>query len=163
MKNPTLYFLLLILTVFGTVCTNNDAQNKFEALAYALPSNYTETDFQGNTVREDSDDWRISPFYLGLVDVEPIFPNPIGYGNNATLDVNVNGVSFSSIMEVGYLTEANNFIDLQILDVASDFEILSFTINTNQFGTATAARGIHRLLLIDGNQRIISYGDLLIE
>ena len=50
------------------------------------------------------------------------------------------------------------------MDITSDFEFVSFLINTRQFGsTAEQARGIHRMLLFDGNQRLITYGDLLIQ
>ena len=145
-------------------CTNDDAQLKFETQAYVEPSNFTETDGTGNIVREDADDWRISPLYIGLADVFPIFPNPVLYGSTAELEVELSGAPVSSALELGFLTETNNWVSLQSLDVTSDFEIFSFRVDTRQFGaSAEQARGLHRILLFDGNQRMISYGDILIQ
>ncbi|MGB0346578.1 MAG: hypothetical protein ACPGGA_03775 [Balneolaceae bacterium] len=152
-------FYLLIVS-----CTNDDAQQKFESQAYGEASNYTETNFQGDIVRADSDDWRISPLYVGLASVQPVFPNPVQYGSNINLEVELNGAPVSTIIELGYLNESNAWFPLQIQDITSDFELVTFFINTRQFGnSAEQARGIHRLLLFDGNQRLISYGDLLIQ
>lgn len=152
-------FYLLIVS-----CTNDDAQQKFESQAYGEASNYTETNFQGDIVRADSDDWRISPLYVGLASVQPVFPNPVQYGSNINLEVELNGAPVSTIIELGYLNESNAWFPLQIQDITSDFELVTFFVNTRQFGnSAEQARGIHRLLLFDGNQRLISYGDLLIQ
>ena len=163
-KNYSSIFLLAIISVAFNNCTNDDAQKKFETQAYGEPSNYTETTFQGDIVQIDNDDWRISPLYIGLADVRPIFPNPVQYGSNINLDVEINGAPVGSIIELGYLNNSNNWFPLQVMDITSDFEFVSFLINTRQFGsTAEQARGIHRMLLFDGNQRLITYGDLLIQ
>lgn len=163
-KNTFLFPVLSLLLMLLLSCSNNDAQNKFEALAYSEPSGITETDYHGEVIRTDSDDWRISPFYLGLAEVDPLFPNPVLYGSTANLEVRINGAPLSSYVELGYLSETNLWIPLQTLDVTSDYEFLVFSIDTRQFGnTGEQARGIYRLLVFDGNQRMISYGDILIE
>ena len=161
--------LLQFITVFGLVflsgCSNNDAQNQFEAQAYSTPFNVTETDFQGNVVRLDSDDWRISPIYLNLIAVEPVYPNPVLYGNDLVMEVYVNSTPISSIIQVYYFNQINsNPIFLQSENIIDDFDILTVQISTQQFGsTGEIARGIHRILLFDGSQRMITYGDILIE
>jgi hypothetical protein len=158
------FILFITLLVVAAACSGNDAQNRFESQAYAEPSNITETQFDGSTIRIDSDDWRISPLYVGLIEVEPIFPNPIQYGTNANLEVVINGATINSSLELGYLTETNNWFPLQIQEVNSDFELVTFLVDTRQFGSnADQARGIHRMLLFDGSRRLISYGDILIE
>ena len=145
-------------------CTNDDAQSKFEAQAYAEAANYTETNFQGDVVRPDNDDWRISPIYIGLATVQPIFPNPVQFGTNLTLEIDINGAPVSSTIEVGFLNESNQWIFLQQQDLQNDFEQLTFLINTRQFGSSLEqAQGLKRLLIFDGNQRLISYGDILIQ
>ncbi len=158
--------LLILVTLFGTgfSCTNDDAQSKFEAQAYGEPANYTETSFQGDIVRNDTDDWRISPLYLGLASVQPIFPNPVQFGTNVTLEIDIKGAPASSSIEVGYLNQSNQWIFLQQQDLQNDFELITFLINTRQFGSSLSqAQGLKRMLVFDGNQRLISYGDILIQ
>lgn len=161
-KITALIFVFSSLLVSG--CGNDDAQTRFESQAYTEPANITETSFQGDVVRVDSDDWRTSPLYVGLANVDPIFPNPVQYGSNVNLEVELNGAPVSTILELGYLNESNTWVPLQIQDVTSDFELVTFLVNTRQFGnSADQVRGIYRMLLFDGNQRLISYGDLLIQ
>ncbi len=161
---PLFNILIIIAALFAVNCSNDDAQTEFEAQAYGEAANFTETNFQGDIVRIDSDDWRISPLYIGLADVQPAFPNPVQFGSILRLEVEITGAPVSSFVELGYLNETNNWIPLQLQDVTSDFELLTFLINTSQFGnTLEQAGGIHRLLLFDGNQRLITYGDILIQ
>lgn len=163
-KNYSSIFFLAIIVLALNNCTNDEAQKNFETQAYSKPSNYTETSFQGDIVQIDNDDWRIAPLYIGLADVRAIFPNPVQYGSNINLEVKINGAPVGSTIKLGYLNTSNDWLFLQAMDVSSDFEFVSFSIKTPQLGsTAEQARGIHRLLLFDGNQRIITYGDLFIE
>lgn len=105
-------------------------------MAYGEPANYTETNFQGDVVRSDSDDWRISPLYQGLASVQPIFPNPVQFGTNVTLEIDIKGAPASSSIEVGYLNQSNQWIFLQQQDLQNDFELITFLINTRQFGSS---------------------------
>ncbi len=165
MNNHLKKLLILAPVLFlGWSCTNDDAQSKFEIQAYSEPANYTETNFQGDIVRNDTDDWRISPLYQGLASVQPIFPNPVQFGTNVTLEIDIKGAPASSSIEVGYLNQSNQWIFLQQQDLQNDFELLTFLINTRQFGSSLSqAQGIKRMLVFDGNQRLISYGDILIQ
>jgi hypothetical protein len=165
MNNHFITLLILVIVAFmGWSCANDDAQSKFEVQAYGEPANYTETNFQGDIVRNDTDDWRISPLYQGLASVQPIFPNPVQFGTNVTLEIDIKGAPASSSIEVGYLNQSNQWIFLQQQDLQNDFELLTFLINTRQFGSSLSqAQGIKRMLVFDGNQRLISYGDILIQ
>lgn len=165
MNNHFIILLILVFVAFmGWSCANDDAQSKFEVQAYGEPANYTETNFQGDIVRNDTDDWRISPLYQGLASVQPIFPNPVQFGTNVTLEIDIKGAPASSSIEVGYLNQSNQWIFLQQQDLQNDFELLTFLINTRQFGSSLSqAQGIKRMLVFDGNQRLISYGDILIQ
>ena len=166
MKKTPLFILLFLMTVtFGTVCTNNDAQNQFEAEAYTLPEGYTETDSQRNIINEDADDWRISPIYVGLIEViDPVFPNPVNYGTQFDMYIRVDAAPAGSTIQLYYFNEVyTRPIIIDSRPVTDDFTDVVFQINTNEFGNASEARGLHRLLIFDGNQRIITFGDLLIQ
>lgn len=158
------YWILLFFFMVLTSCKNDEAQMSFVNQAYSIPNNFTETDSKGFIINEDSDDWRISPVYIGLVEVRPIFPNPVQYGSSVSLEVNFKGTVYNSRIELVYLSQSNEWYTLEAKDSTNDFDLIHFIIDSYKFGnTGEQARGIHRLLLLDGNQRLITYGDLLIQ
>lgn len=164
-KNSSL--LLFIPLFFLTVsCGGNDAQDSFEREAYRLAENITRTNYQGDVDPDhiDNDDWRVSPFYTGIADIDPVFPNPVPYVDNATLEVYINGSPLSSYLELFYIDDSGRPVQLEVQESVGDFTLNTFRINPIQFGAnADLAKGIYRLILIDGNQRIITYGDIMIE
>lgn len=160
------YFSLLFIALFISGCNNNDAQDAFEREAYGLVENITETDFQGNILSVDADDWRISPVYTGLATIEPVFPNPLPYGSarQGELILQMKGGLSSSFVELGYLDFNNRWTQIDFQENIIEFSANTFRVSTEVFGsTPELARGIYRLLLFDGNQRIITYGDIMIE
>lgn len=164
MKRLLLFTFFLIQSVFWLTCTQDDAQQQFEAEAYQPASGYTKTDLQQNVLETDKQDWRVSPFYEGLLQVLPLFPNPINYGGTAYIEITLNGAPIQSYLELGYLNFNQRWVPLQQEIVNSEFELVTFVIDTRNFGSsAELARGLHRLLLYDGNQRLITFGDLLIQ
>lgn len=158
-------FLLLFASI--TSCTRNDAQREFEQEAYSAPNNFTETTSQGTIVSEqDEDDWRTSPRFQGLIEINPPYPNPVQTNQNVLLEVEVTGVQSVSDIEV--------FVRLdngELRSVYRHFDpirtgITVFTINPIEFGissTPEEARGLKRIYLFDLNNRMISYGDILVE
>jgi hypothetical protein len=163
-KRLLLFTFFLIQSVFWLNCTQDDAQQQFEAEAYQPASGYTKTDLQQNVLETDKQDWRVSPFYEGLLQVLPLFPNPINYGGTAYIEITLNGAPIQSYLELGYLNFNQRWVPLQQEIVNSEFELVTFVIDTRNFGSnAELARGLHRLLLYDGNQRLITFGDLLIQ
>ncbi len=164
MKKISSLPLVVLLLLLIISCGGNDAQDSFEREAYALAENITETNFQGDIISRDDNDWRVSPYYTGIADISPAFPNPVPYVDTATLEVFINGSPLSSYMELGYLDDLGNWNQLEVSENVSDFTLNTFRINPVQFGAnADLAKGIYRLILLDGNQRIITYGDILIE
>lgn len=158
---PTFF---LVLGLMLTSCQQDSAQQQFEAEAYGPAEGYTETDLQQNVLSQDKQDWRVSPYYEGLIRVLPLFPNPISYGGTAYLEMTLNGAPVQSYVELGYLNFNNRWIPLQQETVGSEFELVTFVIDSRNFGSsAELARGLHRLLLYDGNQRLITYGDIFIQ
>ncbi len=162
MNSLRLTILLLFLT-FG--CTNNDAQSDFERQAFSPADGITQTDENGNIVgNPDTDDWRTSPFYAGLAEINPVFPNPVLYSSSATLDVFLNGTPLTSVLELGYFDFQNRWTQVQRVDGVTDFSQNPLIVNPASFGSnASLARGTYRLVLLDGNQRVITYGDIEIE
>ena len=164
MKKISSLPLVVLVLLLIISCGGNDAQDSFEREAYALAENITETNFQGDIISRDDNDWRVSPYYTGIADISPAFPNPVPYVDTATLEVFINGSPLSSYMELGYLDDLGNWNQLEVSENISDFTLNTFRINPVQFGAnADLAKGIYRLILLDGNQRIITYGDIMIE
>ncbi len=157
------YFFLPLGLLLGS-CQQDSAQQQYEAEAYGPIEGYTETDLQQNILSEDKKDWQVSPYYEGLIQILPLFPNPISYGGTAYLEMTLNGAPVQSYVELGYLNFNNQWIPLQQEIVSSEFELITFVIDSRNFGSsAELARGLHRLLLYDGNQRLITYGDIFIK
>ena len=165
MKIYPALILLLVTFLVNTSCTSNDAQEEFERNAYALAEGITRTDNNSNVIGDpDEDDWRTSPFYSALATIQPAFPNPILYGTTSTLDIDMNGNSLTSVLELGYFDFQRRWTQLDLRDDVSEFSTTPLTINSQLFGSnASLARGLYRIVLFDGNQRVITYGDIEIE
>lgn len=158
----------VFILIVAISCTNNDEQTDFERSAYSPASGITQTDNSSNIIGDpDEDDWRTSPFYTGIMTIDPAFPNPVLYGTSTTLDVAISGNSLTSILELGYFDARDSrrpWIQLDLREDISEFSLSSLTINTQLFGSnAELARGLHRIVLFDGNQRVVTYGDIQIE
>lgn len=163
-KRLLIPFILLLLGLLLTTCQQDSAQQQYEAEAYGPVEGYTQTDLQQNVLSQDKKDWQVSPYYEGLIRILPLFPNPISYGGTAYLEMTLNGAPIQSYVELGYLNFNNQWIPLQQETVSSEFELVTFVIDSRNFGSsAELARGLHRLLLYDGNQRLITYGDIFIK
>ncbi|MBK98349.1 MAG: hypothetical protein CL672_06105 [Balneola sp.] len=157
-------YSFLFLWLLLSSCQQDSAQQQYEAEAYGPVEGYTQTDLQQNVLSHDKKDWQVSPYYEGLIRILPLFPNPINYGGTAYLEMTLNGAPVQSYVELGYLNYNNQWIPLQQETVSSEFELVTFVIDSRNFGSnAELARGLHRLLLYDGNQRLITYGDILIK
>lgn len=167
MKVPFIPIILFFALLLTAACSNNDAQQEFESQAYQPAEGITQTDNNSTIIGDaDPDDWRTSPFYSGLAVIQPIFPNPVPYGSSATLEVQLNGSSFTSILDLRFFdTFTNTWQQVEFRDdVSGDFSLTTMRIDPKFFGSnVEIARGTYRLVLFDGNQRIITYGDITIE
>ena len=163
-KRLLIPFILLLLGLLLTSCQQDSAQQQYEAEAYGPIEGYTQTDLQQNVLSQDKKDLQVSTYYQGLIRILPLFPNHISYGGTAYLEMTLNGAPIQSYVELGYLNFNNQWIPLQQETVSSEFELVTFVIDSRNFGSsAELARGLHRLLLYDGNQRLITYGDIFIK
>lgn len=161
-------FLFLLFSMFLLAgCVKNDAQREFEQEAYSTPSNFTETDpNSGEVLDNDPDDWRTSPIFQGLINVIPPYPNPAKTDQLIQFHMDVTGVQSVNGLEVLVRFDDGTFRSLY-----DNFETLhtgynDFRINPIEFarfGSVEEARGLHRVFIYNGNQQLISYGDIMIE
>lgn len=160
--------VIVFLIVFGILgCSQNNAQREFEQEAYKLPNGITQTDSQGNIDEEhvDTDDWRISPFYIGVVTlVEPVFPNPVLTNDRLTLSISLVGINDIQRIMVYSLNE--NYIQPKFVTEYPS-PILSFvTISISPLEIAfntTNPQGLYRIVVEDERRNVITYGDVQID
>lgn len=153
-----------VLFLFGGGCdiTNTAAnQEAFERDALQkVPSGFTEITADGTVISEDPDDWRTAPLYaVGRFEIGQLpFPNP--YAERS-------GLAFSGFAEgVGELVlrrlQSNGVLvglDRDVL--GSGTRGFSFVDDGTWFGNVQP--GLHRLVVLDGRGRIVTYGDIQVE
>ncbi len=160
--------LLISLSFIIISCSGNDAQRDFESDAYnSTPSGITRTSSQGEVISVDPDDWRISPFFQGLVEITPPFANPAQLGTPINFEVQVTGVQGVSGLDVQVRYSNGDWNNLYLSnDNPLQPGLTTFQINPialSRDGSDNLARGIHRIFFFDFNQRLISYGDIEVE
>ncbi|MEP1304382.1 MAG: hypothetical protein ABJK11_15240 [Balneola sp.] len=156
-----------IIFFLGIGCTSNDAQREFESEAYRQPSGITQTTAQNEVLSIDPDDWRISPFFQGLIEIIPPFQNPAQLGIPINFEVRVTGVQGVSGLDVMVRYPNGNFNSIYLSNNNPlDTGVSTFRIDPivfSQDGSDNLARGLHRVFFFDFNQRLISYGDIEVE
>lgn len=161
-----LFLILLVASLYLTACNRNDDQRDFERDAFSQPQNITETKRNnGEVINEDPDDWRISPFFQGLIDVTtPAFPNPALSSDDITIDLNNYGLESISGLQVMAYYSNNAF---RLLD-SRNGQLPTGNISLNFQGSLVAQfsenpQGLYRVIIMDGSENVISYGDIEIE
>jgi hypothetical protein len=160
---------LCCLSVFICVqCTTNQRQRDFEKQALSKPSGIQEMAVSGkhqSGSKSDPSDWRTAPMFAGLFEVATsAYPNPAAYNASLTILVNVKAVDAISSLSVYAFQEPAN------LQLAAPFQIKQLnpglnkiTIHPKEFArkSGTGNYGnIYRILLLNGQKNIITYGDI---
>lgn len=164
---------MLISTFLLIACSKSDDQKRFEQEALGVPENITETDAAGKVIenRKDPDDWRVSPMYQSLITIgEPYtqlpYPNPIGYNENVNLDIYLGSVGTLSRIEIIALDSLNQSSGLNITrSNLSSPSLINIKIMGSQISGSpggSQASGLYRLLVYDGRNNLITYGDIRI-
>ncbi|WP_069130900.1 hypothetical protein [Rhodohalobacter halophilus] len=160
-----LFILTSLPLILLTSCNRANDQRDFEREAFSLPEGITETDGHGEILNSDPDDWRIAPFFQGMVEVDPAYPNPVQSTGQISIDVIVTGVeSVSGLIAYTYYGDNNirnvyndqrrplppglTSIPLSALDIARFRE---------------DPQGTYRIIILDANENIITYGDVRVE
>lgn len=160
--------LCTLLCLFLAGCGQSDDQREFENRAFSEPQGVTQTSASGkvNPDYEDPDDWNISPMYEALVTVEPAFPNPVDANSIITLQINlqvpdaVNQMNFWSFrFPTPPYTPVAQPLDPSIIQTFNTISISASSIT----GGVGSASGLYRLLVLDGRDNVITYGDVRVK
>jgi len=162
-------FLLLLLislsTLFG--CGQSDDQRRFEQQALQPANGFTRTAPDGTVIESDPDDWRVAPFFQGLVEISAAYPNPVLTNNQVTIEFFVTGIEAVMGLEVVVRYDDGFFRSVYVNDTAPFPPGLTLVqinpLELGRFGTAESARGLHRVIFFDRNENIITYGDIMVE
>lgn len=164
-KYISTFFVLLVLAG----CGQNDDQREFERRAYSAPDGITETDEIGDVVdgNEDRDDWRISPFYQGLVDIDrPAYPNPVEATDEVRLEIFNRDDAVTSLGVVVFFAEAGVEREVQSArhDPLPANSTTVVSINPQELSRfETDVLGLKRVIFLDATNNVVSYGDILVE
>lgn len=166
------FFFLTFLLLGG--CSKSDDQRKFENRALSEPDGITETD-DGNAVDEniDPDDWQISPMYQGLItigttgDKEYPHPNPLAFNQELTINIYIRTIETLNRIEIRTFEfpSQENFPLATVRENISSPTLESFTLSGSLISGSTGgsqAAGLYRILIYDGQQNLITYGDVRI-
>ncbi len=164
------YLAILFALVIVAGCSQNDDQREFERMAYSAPSNITETNAVGEiTGNEDHDDWRVSPFYQGLVDVDtPAYPNPVQTTDEVRVEIFNRDDAVTSLRVVVFFAEAGMERDIQSgrqdpLPANSTTVVSINPRELSRFDTVEDIVGIKRIIFLDATGNVVTYGDILVE
>ncbi len=142
--------------VFGA-CDSAEDQETFEDQAFAEPSRITKTDGSGTIESTDTDDWRVSPAYVGRIVIDPAFPNPVESGGSVAIPVRIR---FSDSVQGGLqlTTYDSNGIPRRLDSIPNANDIGSYVF---RFMPRTLQlQGLVRVFIVDTRGRLVSYGDL---
>lgn len=156
---------LILILILASSCNQSSDQREFEQAAFSLPDGFTETDSRGEIINRDPDDWRIAPFFQGLIEIDPAFPNPVQSNEQITINRVVTGIESISGFRVLVFYENSN-----IQFIFDDFErplapgLRSIPLQAADIAQfAESPQGLYRIIILDVNENVISYGDVMIE
>ena len=148
-------------------CNNSDDQLEFEQEAFAEPDEITRTDETGEILDENERDWRIAPMYAGPVWIDkPAYPNPTR-GDDLVIELNTIGPEVLSRITVVHYPNLD-FNRRRILFETETGNQTFFSLpivprDLDQTRNYEDAIGKHRIFIFDGNNNLITYGDIKIE
>ena len=153
--------LAALLAVGACDGVSVEEQRLFEDQAFAgVPSGFTRTGASGAVVAEDADDWRIGPAYAGRVQtIQVPYPNPLPFRETAVYQLNVvTGVAGGLAL---YRLDADGRLRLvgEPCDDAVSATICTFTVAGSEVAPV-GGDALVRLVLVDGQQGVVSYGDV---
>lgn len=161
--------IILFIVSFIASCNQSNEQRKFEREAISLPDNITETNESGGIVEgmEDPDDWRIAPYFQGVVYVEPLpFPNPLLSNQRLNLNIFVTGVDGVSGLRVFVLYNESSTSSFLYESQSSPLPtgLTSISLLAGDIARFNDnPEGLYRIIVEDRQGVIITYGDVRIE
>lgn len=148
-------------------CEDSTAQKRFEAEARKPPTGITRTDATGRILSTDPDDWRISPYFQGFVEVQtPAFPNPTT-SQRVTIDLFVTGMeAVNGIQAYARNSVGEAVLLFEAIDPTIPIGLTQIFINPTDFsriGRYQDAIGLHRVFVYDRRGNLMTYGDIQVE
>lgn len=168
-KNYSKFTPVFIVLILLAGCGQNDDQREFERRAYSEPEGITETDEIGDVIdgNEDGDDWRVSPFYQGLVDIDrPAYPNPVQTTDEVRIEIFNRDDAVTTLRVVVFFAEAG--VEREVQSARQDplpaNSSTVVSINPQELSRfETDVLGLKRVILLDATNNVVSYGDILVE
>ena len=174
-KGSNIFKLLLFCSTLFllSACSQNEEQSDFEDQALQSPSGILEMNATGSRVdggEVDENDWRTAPDFSGLFSVATVaYPNPVPFNSRFEILIDVkaieaiNGLTVYAFQQPSQLTTAQPLV---IRQGALQAGLQSIIIQPQEFapgeGTGTIGN-TWRIIFFDGQQKVITYGDVLIE
>jgi hypothetical protein len=154
-------------------CSKSNDQRDFEDEALTQPQGITETNANGDVQNTDPDDWRIAPMYRGLVSIgtpdnQPPYPNPLSYNQDLTINIYIRSIETLNeivVRSFEFPSQANAPA-IAIREELSSPTLETITLSGQTISGSSGgqqAAGTYRILIYDGKQNLITYGDIRIE
>ncbi len=156
-----------MFAVAGCDSGDVEAQRLFEDEALLSPvAGITRVEVDGTVGARDANDWRIGPAFRNRVSLLALpSPNPVRFGQAITFPVDSQGVPGGLRVVVLVRDPRTGALDLVAIrdpgseqPGASQAGFYTFSISANQI--ALGVPGLYRLVLLDGTQGIVTYGDV---
>ncbi len=164
---PHLVIALVMMASWG--CSPSEDQLLFEQEAFSAPSGFTETNDRGIVARKDPDDWRVGPMFYRLITINPIYPNPT---KGADLRLQVYIERNEGIFGLEIVRIDTRYVPVRYIPLYRNAQAplppgimninIPFSIIFPQY-PGLDERGLHRILVLDSRQNLISYGDIKLE
>jgi hypothetical protein len=159
--------LFILAIVVLSSCQQDAGQEEFERQAFTSAQGFTQTNSNGQVINEDPDDWRIGPLFQGLIEVNAVpYANP-SVGLQFRFELLVTGLEAVSGLQIysrdplgrPFLVYNDNRRPLPpgLIDIALEPSWLTPSRIYSE------AIGLNRIFVYDGNDNLITYGDLKVE
>lgn len=154
-----------VIILFG--CGVEEKQSNFEDAALSPPHGITEMTATGVPVEKekaDPSDWRISPRFRGLVEIQTApFPNPVSFNGTIQMNLYITGIQAVNGLRVFVFRPNTNKLSgpyyTETGPLRPGFETIRLSAKAiAQRGTGT--KNLYRIVIYDGQRNIITYGDI---
>jgi len=164
--------ILIVLFIFFLFmgCGINEDQRNFEDAALTPPAGITEMTINGKPVKNgeiDNSDWRIAPEFSGLVNISTApYPNPVPFNGTIFIELYITGVQAVNGLQVFvYRPDMNRLSGpfyVEDHSLAPGLTVISFSASEIA-KTGTSGGNLHRIIIYDTSQNIITYGDIKVS
>lgn len=167
--NKFFYTICFLLAIFVfSACSQGDDQREFENAAFSNPTGITATKENGDIIEGqiDPDDWRVAPFYQGLVEVYPPYPNPVMTNDRVRFEIYITGFDAVRGLRVHVLRSLNSLSDYLYREFQNPLPpgMVSMSLNPLEIAHVREdPEGIYRIIVLDQQGNVITYGDVEVE